>query len=263
MNKLISVSAAGALGLGAVAAHASIPLPSSGSSDAILFAEVVNAAGTAAVASYAGDTGISINSILSGGLSSSGTTVLGSDANLAKLFAADAAGDSIYFAVIGGQSNGNTVNTAGNAQFITSVLNNSTATLASKKNSALTLMNTQLNQDIGTVNSNSGGASSVEGSTPATSGVWDINNTGGTAYWGGAGIPNDNLSSVVEKLYYVTGGGGGNLSALSTPLLEGTATLSSSGLLLTGNAVPLPPAVWLFGSGLLGLAGVSRRRAKA
>jgi hypothetical protein len=27
-----------------------------------------------------------------------------------------------------------------------------------------------------------------------------------------------------------------------------------------GSAVPLPAAVWLLGSGLLGLAGVSRRR---
>jgi hypothetical protein len=28
------------------------------------------------------------------------------------------------------------------------------------------------------------------------------------------------------------------------------------------NAVPVPPAVWLFGSGLLGLAGVARRKAR-
>ena len=29
---------------------------------------------------------------------------------------------------------------------------------------------------------------------------------------------------------------------------------------LSGTAVPLPAAVWLFGSGLLGLAGISRRK---
>jgi hypothetical protein len=41
--------------------------------------------------------------------------------------------------------------------------------------------------------------------------------------------------------------------------------LSAAGLTLTGSgsAVPLPAAVWLFGSGLLGLAGVARRKAKA
>jgi hypothetical protein len=32
------------------------------------------------------------------------------------------------------------------------------------------------------------------------------------------------------------------------------------GASITVNAVPVPPAVWLFGSGLLGLVGVARRR---
>jgi hypothetical protein len=49
----------------------------------------------------------------------------------------------------------------------------------------------------------------------------------------------------------------------------GTAALTGSGATLalsfTGNGapppVPLPAAVWLLGSGLLGLAGVARRRA--
>ncbi len=167
MNKLISVSAAGALALGAVAAHASIALPSTGSSDAILFAEVVNAAGTAAVASYAGDTGISINSIIAG-LSGS-TTVLGSDANLQKLFAADAAGDTLEFAVLGGQYTGSpsTVNlkTPGVAQFLTTVSNNNTTALSGATTATLTKM-AGLNGDVTTINSNSGGASSVEGSEP-------------------------------------------------------------------------------------------------
>jgi hypothetical protein len=266
MNKLISVGAAGALALGAVAAHASIALPASGSSDAILFAEVVNAAGTAAVASYAGDTGISINTIR-GGLSGS-TTVLGSDANLAKLFAADASGDTIEFAVLGGQYTGSTsttnFKTAGVAQFLTTVANNSTTSLAGTTTTGLSHM-AGLNTDIGTINTNSGGASSVEGSNPGTSGVWDFTNTAGTAYWDGAGVSNGNLQSVTANLYYVTGGG--SIASKVTSVLEGTATLSASGLTLTGNSapppVPLPPAVWLFGSGLLGLAGVARRKAKA
>jgi hypothetical protein len=50
--------------------------------------------------------------------------------------------------------------------------------------------------------------------------------------------------------------------------LEGTASLSANGLTLTGAGgsgpppVPLPAAVWLLGSGLLGLTGVARRKLK-
>jgi hypothetical protein len=267
MNKLISVGAAGALALGAVAAHASIALPAGGSSDAILFAEVVNAAGTAAVASYAGDTGISINSIIAG-LSGS-TTVLGSDPNLAKLFAADAVGDTLEFAVLGGQFTGtpSTTNfkTAGVAQFLTTTANNSTTSLSAATTASLTKM-AGLNGDLTTINGNGGGAASVEGTNPATSGVWDITNVNGTAYWDGASISNGNLTSVTAKLYYMTAGGA--IASKTTNVLEGTASLSASGLVLTGNSsspppVPLPPAVWLLGSGLLGLAGVARRKAKA
>lgn len=266
MNKLISVSAAGALTLGAVAAHASIALPGSGSSDAILFAEVVNAAGTAAVASYAGDTGISINSIIAG-LSGS-TTVLGSDANLAKLFAADGTGDTIEFAVLGGQYTGSTstvnLEKAGVAQFLTTTTNNSTAAISGATTTSLSHM-AGLNTDIGTINTNSGGASSVYGTNPVTSGVWDFTNTSGTAYWDGAGISNGNLVGTTANLYYMTGGG--TIASKTTNVLELTVSLSASGLTLTGSSapppVPLPPAVWLLGSGLLGLAGVARRKAKA
>jgi hypothetical protein len=46
----------------------------------------------------------------------------------------------------------------------------------------------------------------------------------------------------------------------------GSATLAADGTLAinAGTApVPLPAAVWLFGSGLMGLVGVSRRRKAA
>lgn len=150
---------AGALAFGAAAAHASIAAPSSGNSDAILFAEVVNAAGTAPVASYAGDTGISINSIIGG--SSGSTTVLGSDLNLIRLFAADGPGDTIEFAVLGGQYSGspNIINfqNAGVAQFLTTTFNNSTASISAATTGSLTKM-AGLDTDVSTINFNSGGA---------------------------------------------------------------------------------------------------------
>jgi hypothetical protein len=41
-----------------------------------------------------------------------------------------------------------------------------------------------------------------------------------------------------------------------------TFTLSNAGILTASvGAVPLPAAVWLLGSGLLGLIGIGRRRA--
>lgn len=48
------------------------------------------------------------------------------------------------------------------------------------------------------------------------------------------------------------------------PIELGSFTLSNSGLLsyASVSAVPVPAAVWLFGSGLLGLVSVARRRAK-
>jgi hypothetical protein len=64
-----------------------------------------------------------------------------------------------------------------------------------------------------------------------------------------------------QVLYALTGNG---TTGTVQSYIVGGASLSSSGqLVLTANsttAVPLPPAVWLFGSGLLGLVGVSRRR---
>jgi hypothetical protein len=261
MKKLFPVSVAGALALGAVGAHASIAAPSSGTSDAVLFAEVLGASGSA-VASYAGDTGQTISQLLS--LSSTPNTVLSSDANLTKLFAADntAAGDKIVWGLIGGQYPTTSTVAAGNTQLITTTSTNTAPKLTDSK---LSGMVTAYNAGLTSLNSNLLTASSIEGTNPATAGVWDVATaSSGLAFWGTA-LGNE-VTGTTANLYYLTGGGSAlaNISAA----LEGTASLSAGGLTLTGNGtppppVPLPPAVWLFGSGLLGLAGVARRKAKA
>lgn len=46
--------------------------------------------------------------------------------------------------------------------------------------------------------------------------------------------------------------------ALQNALTDGTRRLKTTGLALT--SVPVPAAAWLFGSGLLGLVGIARRR---
>lgn len=271
MNTALKVGAVSALTLVGMAAHASISQPSTGSSDAILFAEVVNAAGTAAVASYAGDTGISINTLEAGGYNATG--VLGSDANLSKLFAADtAAGETIEFAVLGGQYTGNTTapnfKVPGVAQFLTTTLNNSTQSLANDTPQSLVHFGNGLNSDISAINSNSGGANSVEGANPATAGVWDITQTLGTAYWDGGATANGNLIGGTEKLFYVTAGAaGGQTTRVAYTEVE-DVSLTTAGLNITAVGggtpppIPLPAAVWLLGSGLLGLAGVARRKSQ-
>jgi hypothetical protein len=59
-----------------------------------------------------------------------------------------------------------------------------------------------------------------------------------------------------------------NISAYNNGVGSGYWYLSSSGDLsynipVTASSVPLPAAVWLLGSGLLGIAGIGRRRAAA
>lgn len=48
--------------------------------------------------------------------------------------------------------------------------------------------------------------------------------------------------------------------AFDASVLEGNNTLSSLSAYTTATVVPVPATVWLFGSGLLGLVGVARRR---
>jgi hypothetical protein len=270
MNTTIKLGVAGALAFGAVAAHASIASPASGSSDAILFAEVVNTTTSAVVASYAGDTGVSINALVSGSLTGT-TTALLNDNNLAKLFAADAAGDELVWAVQGGQYTGNITaanfGVKGNAQFITTSVADGTGKLALDETTNL-LHWANLNADISQINLNAGGAASVEGASTAGAGIWDTNTPSGVSGWYSNGPVTGNIQGGTQALFYVTGNGTSNLAHVSYSTLGTTADLTATGLILTGpggggtTTTPLPAAVWLLGSGLFGLAGVARRKLK-
>jgi hypothetical protein len=67
---------------------------------------------------------------------------------------------------------------------------------------------------------------------------------------------------VTNTLYGLTGNG--NPGQLQSYILGTDITVAADGTLKVGGpTVPLPAAVWLFGSGLLGLFGVGRRRAAA
>jgi hypothetical protein len=260
MNTMVKLTVGGALALGAVSANAAIGTPSSGSSDAILFAEVLN--GSTVVASYAGDTGVSLNSLISG--TNTTSTVLSGDSNLSALFAANVSGDTLIWAIEGGQYSNNSSNTTncqtgGHCQYLTTTTGNSLAQLSLRTTINLDAWGNGLQADIPTLNGNiatNGNGTSVEGASAAAAGLWDLNTGNSVSNWYNNGAQTGN-TALSASLFYVTGGGS---SIAKVAILNlGTATLSASGLTLP-TAVPLPAAAWLLGSGLLGLAGIARRR---
>lgn len=261
MNTILKLTVGGALAVGAVSANAAVGSPTSGASDAVLFAEVLN--GSNVVASYAGDTGISITSLANG--TYTGTSALQGDSNLSALFAADAAGDTLYWAVEGGQfqNNGTSstqIKVAGYAQFVTTTTGNSTSLMTNRTTTNLTSWAAGWNNEEPSLQTNLGSSNSVEGPSTASAGLWDYNTPSDISGWYSNGPETGNTALSGVKLYYVTGGG--TTAAKIAFSSSYTLGLSSNGLTIA-SAVPLPPAVWLLGSGLLGLAGIARRKSRA
>ncbi len=257
MNMTLKLGIAAALSLGAAAANATVASNSTGSSTAILFAEVVN--GSTAVASYAENTGVSISSAFAGT-----NATIAADANLSALFAADVSGDTLLWGVEGGQYTGsNTVTfqkVAGATQNVSTAVNPTQIT--TKTSSSLPYQNTDLSNTITALNANLGAGQSVEGASPSSAGIWDVTSSGNISNWASNGPASQITGPATVALYSMTGTGT-TTSKLQT-VTNGTVTFSSAGLVFSPGSttppVPLPPAVWLLGSGLLGLAGVARRK---
>jgi hypothetical protein len=262
MNTIVKLSVASALAMGAVAAHASISQPSSGSSDLILFAEVLN--GSSVVASYAGDTGVATPSASGSGVTTQLTN--SSDSALSALFTADASGDTLVYGVQGGYYTG--ADTAGNlskvgkANFATTSSNGTG--FGSSTTGGLLQNWANIGGIITSLNTNFAGANSVEGASAANAGIWDYGTPSGISGWFSAGPVTGGTLGTAQTLYGVTGAGTSVESVTISTL--GTVQLTAAGLQFTANggggttAVPVPPALWLLGSGLLGLAGVARRK---
>jgi hypothetical protein len=99
-----------------------------------------------------------------------------------------------------------------------------------------------------------------------------INMTGWTVFWNGGdidmgqGVAGNNLANVTCGVDCAVGDTFSLTYAAIVPS-GGFAgffyTLNLVGTIGAGNEIPVPAAAWLFGSGLLGLAGVARRRKAA
>jgi hypothetical protein len=260
MNTIAKVSVASALALGFGVAHASILDPQSGG-DVLLFAEVLS--GTTVVGSYAGDSGIAIGAALSSG--TVGTLSTSTDAALSSLLTvAASAGNTIEWAVEGGKLGGG--QTAGvwssSDQYVTTIGPQGPAQLALKNGVNATNWSTGITTTINEIDTNSGGANSVFATSLAAGGLFDTSSASNIANWYGNGTATANTGvGTSTTLYHVAMGT--TQTAFVALASLGTVTLTATGLTFAPTAVPLPAAIWLLGGGLLGLAGVGRRKSVA
>jgi hypothetical protein len=255
MNTIAKVGVASALAMGYVSAQASVVVPgnSSATTDIVLFAEVVSGYTTqgtgTVVASYAGDTQIAV-----GGTIPTGSLIAtSSDAALNSLITiGQSAGNTIEWAVEGGKFAQVGVNLPGD-QYLTTLTSGSLGTRTAGNTAQ---WSTGLQNTLSTVNVNAAGANSVYATTTAKGGVFDVTTLAtnvSNLFTNGAFTNITGLTSTT--LYNVAVG-----SSAITTTSGGTLTLSTAGLSFAPSAVPLPAAIWLLGGGLLGLAGVSRRK---
>jgi hypothetical protein len=137
------------------------------------------------------------------------------------------------------------------------ILTNLYPTVGTSTTGALANFLNGLNSDL-----NSGGLSQLKTSTETSTGTETLSAPAKYGLFTGSDLSLAGATAI--KLFGLTGNniaGGQNQS-----YLLGSAVFNGGVLTITGNAaapVPLPAAVWLFGSGLMGLVGVSRRRKQA
>lgn len=269
MKRLVKLGVAGALALGgSMAAHATVPVPTSSGNtgDVILWADVFN--GTTLVQAYVGDTGITVNSA-GGGTLPTGTFT---NANLQALLAQVTGSNTIFWVLEGGGGQGanSSPPVPGPAPYFVSSNSPAHSALANpfgvQNGSTLSSWGVGLSGAIANnVNPLVGTGTSALSSNDSS--------TGGTFYnpnalqqdvgnWYGndtAGISTSGLGTMAT-FFRITAA---NQTTAAQPTYTKlfNATLTANGLVFSPlAAVPLPAALWLLGSGLLGLAGVARRK---
>jgi hypothetical protein len=280
LKKAIAVALTAGAALASVGAHA-LGTVDSGSSDLVIFIQDVESNGTTIRGTYALDTGISLDSILPTGslvtgakastaISFNHAPILASS-TLTTLLGGVQSGDSVIWSVEGGYYNdlGNSANTGdvSTAGAAKAVFSSSIGTANNTKISNLTptafvnLLN-QYNSLSGSV---SALAITLGAATETTAATWDATDQAKGGVLGNGVTPDvTTLGSGPLTLFAITGNNAVTGKVQSYVL--GTVNVDAQGnVTFAGNAapVPLPAAVWLLGSGLMGLFGVSRRRAAA
>ncbi len=274
MKTILGLAIAGAL-LSAGAANATVIAdPSTGVGDLILFVQ-----DTVTKQTYARDTGITLDSLFSKATITanqpySGTVnlnnlsipSLGPDANLTQ-FITSAGAHTLQWAVEAanwtGASGAQQRPVAHMRVLTTAGVSDPTLVTAAGLSTQMTNFKTDV-QNLNGFGQIGATGSTLETGVVATSGdgVWGTGaGVNGNQNWYGA-TPDTTgvLTGANQSFYGLTGNGSGGGRVQS--YLLGTLTLTANGTLQSVGAapVPLPAAVWLLGSGILGLFGVGRRR---
>ena len=271
-STLLRMAVAGSMVVGA-AAHADVILPSTGNGELVLYVHD-NTTGT----TYARGIQIQNNTVLPpasilpktgspGGYVSAVTTsyvlpTITADANLTAFMGGTHASDSFSWGIQSGStSSGNApgkfVYTFTTGVDLTQPANVVSSNQLSVGYNALEASDLTLN---GQINSGTPGDGA---STPATGdGLWGRGSTQDPQNWFGNG-PNTAIALGTASTLYTLTGNGTNVTAQVYLAGEKVTLLANGTLEAVASAVPLPAAIWLLGSGLLGLAGIGRRRAVA
>jgi len=253
-----------------------------GSSSLVLFVQDVQSNGTVR-ASYGLNTGLSLDSLLPTGSLvsnanlntsiSAGTHVFGPSTALTNFIntANGNAGDTLLWSVEGGQYNDigfdpitSDVTTPGDAKSVfSSVLSTTNGTLVSSliATSFVNLLQ-QYHSLTGSVNALAGALGSNSEISQSGGALWSAVDQQKGGLFGNGVTPDVNTAgSPALSLFGITGNdSGGKVQSY----VLGTATFAADGTLTIASAgapsVPVPAAIWLLGSGLMGFFGVARRR---
>lgn len=284
MKSLVKIAVAGALLASGTAAYADVAVPQSGNGELVLF--VRDAVDASKV--YARGLGIFVNDLLTESQITSDPTKpdptnpnqfadtdtltytlpapILKDANLNTFLSG---GSTYVWGIMAGDNQG-TNNAEGTRRYVTTSTVDFTTTVSSLPNSTVGNAGSYGNLQ-GMLQVLNGALPDEQGSSIASGGLWGQAGTSYTAaplWFGTAGPSNQIDLGQAAHLYLITQGSN-NPSQLArvykgidiTLGLDGTLSSASAGP--GGPEVPLPAAVWLLGSALVGFSGISRRRRRS